>query len=371
MSGAQGGADGVGRVIVIWSIIIGVILTVIFVAVADNDGDEVSIGGGGLFGGQGAERLVNRLDAAARTQRICYGWRIDSDRFSLDRYTTPIRPSGSPVPLPDPSGPAVRPSGPASRPSATVPGPSAPGLRPSATAPGPSAPASRPSATAPRLRPSTRPGGPTGPTDPRGPTGPSGPTDPRDPTGPTGPRGPSGPGGPGDSTDPTGPGVPDAGVPLPEPSSPDLGVDVGSNFGTGYDPRELPEHCPRWVVFEADYYYSIIDEEWTSVSTTIETNLPLVLSDADLVRAGITNKDLLSDRANARLADAVGALPMLVAEKGAAPPVPQVAAETVPAGDEISPPGVARYVWMGAGGVLVAGGLVWIVIAAVRSRRSA
>jgi hypothetical protein len=149
------------------------------------------------------------------------------------------------------------------------------------------------------------------------------------------------------------------------------GVDVGSNLGTGIDPRTRPQQCPRWVVFTADYYYSLVDEEWTSVTQGIETNLPLRLSPSDLRQAGITEVDLLGDQANARLADAIGALPMIVAEKGAAPPVPQIDAQAPPAGDKVSPPGMARYVWMGIGGVLIAGGLVWIVIAAVRSRRSA
>ncbi|HEX2313744.1 MAG TPA: hypothetical protein VHJ17_08430 [Thermomonospora sp.] len=268
----SGGGDALARKVTIWVILLSVILLVVIIAVAEaNDDDEVSISGGGLFGTQGAERLVERLNAASRAQGVCYGWKIDSDEPRLRQYSTPVRPSPPPV---------------------------------------------TPSRT---------------------------------------------------------PGVPS---PRPVPPAPDLsvtepGVDVGSNLGTGLDPREQTAQCPRWVVFEADYFYSYSEEEWTSVTPTIETNLPLSLSYADLVRSGITTRDLLGDQANARLADAIGTLPMLVAEKGGARPVPQVAAEAPPPGDRITPPGVARHVWMGIGGVLVAGGLVWIVIAAVRSRRSA
>ncbi|SEG42520.1 hypothetical protein SAMN04489712_105143 [Thermomonospora echinospora] len=273
-------ADTVGRQIVIWSIVLGVIGLIVVLVVADNNDDEVGFSGGGLFGSEGAGRLVERLNAAAGAQQICYGWEIDSDLPGMTDYITPVTPSA----------PALR-----------TPAPGATPL------------------------PTPAPGTPQSETEQR----------------------------------------------LRDTLAAEPGVDVGSNLGTGVDPRERPQECPRWVVFTADYYYDITEEEWTSVTQGIETNLPLQLSPSDLRQAGITEVDLLGDQANARLADAVGALPMIVAEKGAAPPVPQIDVQAPPAGDKISPPGMARYVWMGIGGVLVAGGLVWIVIAAVRSRRSA
>jgi len=147
--------------------------------------------------------------------------------------------------------------------------------------------------------------------------------------------------------------------------------DVGSNLGAGVDARRDPVRCPRWVVFTADYSYSSYEEEWTAVSTRIETNLPLTLDASDLHAAGITDDDLLGMRPYARLADAIGALPMIVAEKGAADPVPAPPTRIPSAGDTVSPPGIGRYIWMGIGGLLVALGLTWIIVAALRSRRSA
>ncbi|RAY14465.1 hypothetical protein DPM19_16055 [Actinomadura craniellae] len=166
-------------------------------------------------------------------------------------------------------------------------------------------------------------------------------------------------------------------TPAPVPSTDSFddpssdGVELGSNLGVGVDPRKVPDRCPRWVVFTADYYYSSIDKEWTSVSSGIKTNLDITLTGFDLDDLGITNQELLGDNANGRLADAIGALPMIVAEKGGAQPVPApAAAQPPPAGDEVSGPGVGRYIFMGIAILLIAGGLVWIIAAAVRSRGS-
>lgn len=168
----------------------------------------------------------------------------------------------------------------------------------------------------------------------------------------------------------------DPAVPLPADLEKDRRLfddgrtDRGSNLGTHADPRRYPQSCPRWVVFIA--YYDAFDGEWTSVRTEVRTNLPISIGEADLTRAGISRSELLGSQATARLADAIGVLPMIVAEKGAAPAVPQLAASVPAPGDKVSSPGIARYVWMGIGGVLIAVGLVWIFVAAVRSsRRSA
>jgi hypothetical protein len=155
------------------------------------------------------------------------------------------------------------------------------------------------------------------------------------------------------------------------PAPPRLGLDLGSNLGAGIDPRTRPQECPRWVMFTADYSYSSSDDEWTSVRPGIATNLAVPLGVNDLTTAGIVQSELLGDQANARLADAIGALPMIVAEKGAARPVPYAAAANVPAGTEPSAPGKGRYVAMGVAVLLILGGLAWIVATAVRSRRSA
>lgn len=154
-------------------------------------------------------------------------------------------------------------------------------------------------------------------------------------------------------------------------SPPEAGVDVGSNLGAGIDPRQSPRQCPRWAMFTADYIYSSYDEEWTSVTADIETNLPVSLGTSDLEDAGITRNDLIGDYPDARLADAVGAVPMIVSEKGGArQPVPAAVEVSAPSGAEPAGPGAGRYIWMGVAGVLIAGGLAWIVVAAVRGRTS-
>lgn len=212
-----------------------------------------------VFGARESGRLAERLAAASRTQNICYGWEIDSDRSFVNKVTPIYGPGFTPEPVP--------------------------------------------------------------------------------------------PGQPSDLSS--------------------RSVEIGSNLGVGVDPRKVPARCPRWVVFKADYYYSLIEEEWTSVTTDIESNLDLTLSEFDLIDFGISEQDLLGDNAGARLSDTVAVLPALVAEKGGAPRVTDApAAQTPPPGDKLTAPGKGRYIVMGIAILLIAGGLVWIIAAAVRSRRS-
>jgi hypothetical protein len=162
---------------------------------------------------------------------------------------------------------------------------------------------------------------------------------------------------------------PYAGAPAGSTAEP--GVDVGSNLGAGVDPRQSPRQCPRWAVLTVDYYYDPVEEEWTRVSTGIESNLPPAAGPSDLVDAGISDQDLLGDQSGARLADAIGAVPMIMVEKGAAQrPVPAAAELSAPAGDKPTAPGIGRYIVMGVAGALIIGGLAWMVTAAVRSRTS-
>jgi hypothetical protein len=122
------------------------------------------------------------------------------------------------------------------------------------------------------------------------------------------------------------------------------------------------------VVFTADYTYDSVNEEWTSVTVDVESNLARTPSTADLADAGITSQSLLGDDATARLGDAIGALPMIVAEQGGAPAVPEATTATPPPGDRLASPGIGRYVWMGLAIIMIIGGLAWIAVAAVRSR---
>lgn len=268
MSGSGGVQKGAQKNENNWGCMVAIIAIIAVLTVADlidwgGGGDADVPVGGGLFGSRGAGHLVERLNDATRAQKICYGWKIDTDApVDYREYTTPIRPANPAVPPPADLDDDI------------------------------------------------------------------------------------------DRYD-------------------DDETDVGSNLGTGLDPREHPQQCPRWVVFTASYTYSYYEEKWTSVSIDIETNLQISIGEDALRRAGITRSDLLGSQATARLADAVGVLPMIVAEKGAAPQVPQPAASEPLPGDKPTPPGVARYVWMGIGGVLIAAGLTWIIVAAVRSRRSA
>ncbi|MFI6517296.1 hypothetical protein ACIBF1_17200 [Spirillospora sp. NPDC050679] len=150
------------------------------------------------------------------------------------------------------------------------------------------------------------------------------------------------------------------------------GVEFGSNLGVGVDPRQAPARCPKWAILKADYSYSVIDKEWTSGSVRLEDNIGLtgrlqVTGAGD--RLGLTSADLIGDNAVGRLADAIGSVPVLAAEDGRARPVAPAAAP-VPAGDEISSGrGAGFYVFTTIAIALIAGGVLWIAVAAVRSRK--
>lgn len=274
---------------VFWSIVAAVIVIAYVLNSGLFEGGSTDGTSGALFGPQESGRLIERLDAAAKAQGICYGWRIDSGEFSNVPLVTPSY-NGTFRPAPPPSAPL----------------PSSPG------SPSPS---------------SSLPSSSSAPASP----------------------------------------VPS----FPPPTSlPNLGVESGSNFGVGVDPRTVaPPACARWVVFKADYTYDSVEDEWTSVDVAVDSNLARPPSTTDLTAAGITTSSLLGDDATARLADAIGALPMIVAEHGGAPAVPEATAAAPPPGDQVASPGIGRYVWMGLAIIMIIGGLLWIAVAAVRSRR--
>jgi hypothetical protein len=262
---------------VIW-VIVAVVIVVGYLADSDlfEGGSVDETSSNVVFGPRESGRLIERLDAAARVQGVCYGWRIDSGTsFTIG---PPVAPSysGTFQPSPPPSAEASPSASPSASPAFSVP-------------------------------------------------------------------------------------------PFSPPAVPEPGVETGSNFGLGIDPRTTA--CARWVVFTADYAYNAVEQEWTSVDIAVESNLPRPPSTADLSAAGITTASLLEDDAAARLADAIGALPMIVAEHGGAPAVPEAAGATPPPGDQVASPGIGRYVWIGLAILMIIGGVLWIAIAAVRSRR--
>lgn len=281
---------------VIWMVVAAVIVVGYLVDSGLFEGGPGESSSNAVFGPRESGRLIERLDAAAKVQGICYGWRIDSGTFSTISPVTPSY-SGTFRPAPVPASPV---------PSVLAP-----------SAPDSSSPT--PSASAAPVSP-----------------------------------------------------VPESSAPafLPPTTVPELGVETGSNFGVGVDPRTVaPPGCARWVVFTADYAYDSVEEEWTSVDIAVESNLERPPSTADLTAAGITTASLLEDNAAARLADAIGALPMIVAEHGGAPAVPEAAGATPPPGDQVASPGIGRYVWMGLAIIMIIGGVLWIAVAFVRSRR--
>ncbi|WP_018655715.1 hypothetical protein [Actinomadura flavalba] len=145
------------------------------------------------------------------------------------------------------------------------------------------------------------------------------------------------------------------------------GTETGSSLGPRTDPAQDKVRCARYAVVDARYSYSSIDEEWTSVSLHVDNNLGLNPTSTTLLsRVGLTERDLLDDEAAGRLADVVGALPLLAAEEGKAPPVPLDAASTPRAGDRISGSGHGRTVFIGLGAALILGGVIWIIVAAAR-----
>ncbi|GLZ07048.1 hypothetical protein Acsp03_45140 [Actinomadura sp. NBRC 104412] len=168
----------------------------------------------------------------------------------------------------------------------------------------------------------------------------------------------------------------------------DPGVEYGSNLGVGIDPRQRPQQCPKWVVLTADYTYDRTGQYWSNGYLSVDTSSDLELNRYNLssvyvdalgqsTRSGPDDDydNFFGPHAIARLADAISALPLMVAEEGLAPPPPvapgaEGTAQGAPPGDTLPRSSLARPIFTGVGIVLIAGGVVWIAVAAVRKRRS-
>ena len=151
------------------------------------------------------------------------------------------------------------------------------------------------------------------------------------------------------------------------------GLDMGSSNGPNVDARQ--GECTRYVVFIADIQYaSEMSERSDRASFGIDSNVSGAPTETDLRNLGISGERLLSNNDDLVVIEAVSALPMLVAEKGIAPPVPLEAnVDALPAADR--PTNTPGSDWLrnyGAalaiGVVLIVAGVSWAVIAIFRPR---
>ncbi|GAA1546743.1 hypothetical protein GCM10009678_31720 [Actinomadura kijaniata] len=165
--------------------------------------------------------------------------------------------------------------------------------------------------------------------------------------------------------------------PTPTPSGPSSelagvlrgsGVEYGSNLGVDIAPWQRPEACPKWAVLKAEYTWSSIEGEWTSADLDVETNFGGDIPSPE-IRMDIYGSDLTGENGIARLADAIGGLPLLMASEGKAGPVPDAPAQAAPAGDTLPGRGAGFYIFLTIAIGLIVGGVAWIAVAAVRTRR--
>jgi len=155
------------------------------------------------------------------------------------------------------------------------------------------------------------------------------------------------------------------------------GDDVGSNLGPG-TPVESGS-CEKTVLLEGFVSFTCGScESEDSASWRILTDVPGV-SAGDLEDLGFGGGVLKDDDGDAKLASMVGALPLIVGSKGAAPALEAdpVDTSTVPASDKAtnSPaiPDWLRDSWLKLAGLLivVTGGAIWFVQAREQERRAA
>lgn len=122
-------------------------------------------------------------------------------------------------------------------------------------------------------------------------------------------------------------------VQIQDDSGSSSGTDLGSSRGVDL-PAEDPS-CPRFMVFRADLHYtSESSESADSASFYVFGNVAGGPDEEDLRRVGVSGEALLGGKDDVALANAVLALPAIVAERGLAPPVPADTTEgTIPEAD--------------------------------------
>ncbi|MFG2090574.1 MULTISPECIES: hypothetical protein [unclassified Spirillospora] len=153
------------------------------------------------------------------------------------------------------------------------------------------------------------------------------------------------------------------------------GVEFGSNLGPGKDPRQTPGQCPKWVILEARYSYSESYGEYSFGRFEIKSSFDERFREATFERrlGQVGEDDIDGEYGTARLRDAIGALPMLVADEGLAPPVPAETsrAAQAPPNDRLAESTItARAVWTVIGIGLLAVAIVVLTVGAVRNLRS-
>lgn len=111
------------------------------------------------------------------------------------------------------------------------------------------------------------------------------------------------------------------------------GIDSGSWLGPGKP--LVTSQCPRFVLFNARIHYTgSASESPDSAQFEIRSNVPGAPTTSSLRRIGVDSGALLGDRDDQALFNAVAALPALMAEAGAAPPVAlEATTDTIPASD--------------------------------------
>jgi hypothetical protein len=126
--------------------------------------------------------------------------------------------------------------------------------------------------------------------------------------------------------------------------------------------------CEKYVEFVADYTYNSTDEEFTAVTYDINSSLANPPTKADLTAMGVGTDELL-DEPNVYVTDAIGALPMLVAEKGEAPAVPAPQEQNNTRGETLDRTIEWRWLWVALAIALLGLGLLWLIVGVVRAAR--
>ena len=146
------------------------------------------------------------------------------------------------------------------------------------------------------------------------------------------------------------------------------GQEIGSNLGPGRLVSAAAGSCKRTVVLEGVVSYTCDScESEDSASVRVRSSVPGGPTFEDLEDLGLKGGDLTKDTGDVVLINMVGALPLIVASKGAATPVPVEPSTVVPAASDgptnrPSTPDWLRDSWLALSAllILVAGGAFWL-----------
>ena len=113
-----------------------------------------------------------------------------------------------------------------------------------------------------------------------------------------------------------------------------VATDVGSSTGGPGQPLDMTRCARGFALLEADLTWTCDScEAEDSASVAVQSSLPDPPDTEDFERLGIEVGDLVSDNDDVAFIHMVAAMPLLVAEKGAAEPVAFDLPEQVPAAD--------------------------------------